>query len=105
MAPSSRMGAAGNRMVAMANKPRRRSGQISGGKGSGEKEEKNRGAGGNNDGGFEGRHPLLRTAEVLAKTRITHQVLYRYITLGLIEPAQTTSSGLRLFKPNVVQLI
>lgn len=48
---------------------------------------------------------LLRTADVLTKTEITHQVLYRYITLGLIEPATTTASGLRFFHPNVVELI
>lgn len=48
---------------------------------------------------------LLRTAEVLEKTRITHQVLYRYITLGLIEPARTTETGVRLFHPDVVHLI
>ena len=48
---------------------------------------------------------LLRTAEVLSRAQITHQVLYRYITLGLIEPAQTTPSGLRLFHPKVVALI
>lgn len=89
----------------MAKKPRKRSGQISGAKGSGEKEGQSRSAGRQNGRGFESRRALLRTAEVLAKTRITHQVLYRYITLGLIEPAQTTASGLRLFQPNVVQLI
>ena len=38
-------------------------------------------------------------------TGITHQVLYRYVTLGLIEPATTTASGQRLFHPNVVGLI
>ena len=51
------------------------------------------------------RRSLLRTAEVLVKSEITHQVLYRYITLGLIEPARTTETGLRLFHPNVVDLI
>ena len=48
---------------------------------------------------------LLRTAEVLKRTGITHQILYRYITLGLIEPAKSTDTGLRLFRPNVVRLI
>jgi len=42
---------------------------------------------------------------VIARTGITHQVLYRYITLGLIEPARTTDSGLRYFGSNVVPLI
>jgi DNA-binding transcriptional MerR regulator len=51
-------------------------------------------------------HPeLLRTADVLEKTGITHQVLYRYITLGLIEPALTTETGLRYFHPRVILLI
>jgi len=48
---------------------------------------------------------LLRTAEVLERAEITHQVLYRYITLGLIEPASTTEKGLRFFHPNVIPLI
>jgi len=48
---------------------------------------------------------LLRTAEVLERTGISHQVLYRYITLGLIEPARTTAGGQRLFHPNVIPLI
>ena len=42
---------------------------------------------------------------MIARTGITHQVLYRYITLGLIEPARTTDSRLRFFRPNVVPLI
>lgn len=48
---------------------------------------------------------LLRTAEVLERTGITHQVLYRYVTLGLIEPAPQMQGGLRLFHPTVVPLI
>ncbi len=48
---------------------------------------------------------LLRTHDVLERTGISHQVLYRYVTLGLIEPATTTEKGLRYFHPNVVQLI
>ena len=48
---------------------------------------------------------LIKTAEVLRKTGITHQILYRYITLGLIEPAETTDTGQRFFQPNVVGLI
>ena len=48
---------------------------------------------------------LLRTAEVLERTGITHQILYRYITLGLIEPALVKESGFRLFHPDVVPLI
>lgn len=48
---------------------------------------------------------LLKTAEVLRRTGITHQILYRYITLGLIEPAETTGTGQRFFRPNVVDFI
>lgn len=48
---------------------------------------------------------LLRTAEVLRLAGITHQVLYRYVTLGLIEPAATAARGQRLFRPEVVDLI
>ena len=42
---------------------------------------------------------LLRTAEVLERTGITHQVLYRYMTLGLIDAAKTTETGVRLSIP------
>jgi DNA-binding transcriptional MerR regulator len=48
---------------------------------------------------------LLKTREVLEATRITHQTLYRYVTLGLIEESDTTAGGQRLFHPNVVELI
>ncbi len=48
---------------------------------------------------------LLRPAEVLQRAEITHQVLYRYVTLGLIEPAATTPTGQRLFHPDVIELI
>ena len=42
---------------------------------------------------------------MLRRTGITHQILYRYITLGLIEPAVVTETGSRLFKPAVVEFI
>ncbi|MGQ9592065.1 MAG: MerR family transcriptional regulator [Planctomycetota bacterium] len=48
---------------------------------------------------------LLRTAEVLRLAGITHQVLYRYVTLGLIEPAAIAARGQRYFRPEVVDLI
>ncbi len=48
---------------------------------------------------------LLRTKDVLEQTGITHQVLYRYVTLGLIEEAGTTEGGQRLFHPRVISLI
>lgn len=48
---------------------------------------------------------LLRTAEILERTGITHQTLYRYITLGLIEPAATSDTGVRYFNPRAIPLI
>lgn len=48
---------------------------------------------------------LLKTRDVLEATGISHQVLYRYVTLGLIEPAVVTDSGQRFFHPCVVPLI
>ena len=48
---------------------------------------------------------LLRTSDVLEQTGITHQILYRYVTMGLIEPAVTTETGVRLFRPEAVSLI
>ncbi|MBI4605937.1 MAG: MerR family transcriptional regulator [Planctomycetes bacterium] len=48
---------------------------------------------------------LLRTSDVLEQTGITHQVLYRYVTLGLIEPAKTTQTGQRYFHPRVLIVI
>lgn len=48
---------------------------------------------------------LLRPGEVREQTGISHQVLYRYVTLGLVEPAGTTASGQRLYHPSVVPLI
>jgi hypothetical protein len=48
---------------------------------------------------------LLKTSEILKRTGITHQVLYRYVTVGLIEPALETETGQRFFKPSVVPLI
>ncbi|MEM7231969.1 MAG: MerR family transcriptional regulator [Planctomycetota bacterium] len=48
---------------------------------------------------------LLRTKDVLEATGITHQMLYRYVTLGLVEESGSTSGGLRLFHPRVIPLI
>ena len=48
---------------------------------------------------------LLRTREVLAATDISHQMLYRYVTLGLIEESETTEGGQRLFQPAVIGII
>ena len=52
-----------------------------------------------------GAERLLKTREVLERTGITHQVLYRYITLGLIEGADETRGGQRRFHPRVIALI
>jgi len=48
---------------------------------------------------------LLRTSELLRATGISRQVLYRYLTLGLIPEAGTGPSGQRLFHPRAVRLI
>jgi len=44
---------------------------------------------------------LYRTEEVLRATGISRQVLYRYITLGFITPAEVTETGRRLFDESV----
>ena len=48
---------------------------------------------------------LLKARDVLEATGISHQVLYRYVTLGLVEEAGSTQGGRRLFHPRVVPLI
>jgi DNA-binding transcriptional MerR regulator len=53
-----------------------------------------------------GQNPrLLKTKEVLEATGITHQVLYRYVTMGLIEELATQESGHRLFPPETVAAV
>ena len=47
----------------------------------------------------------LKTKEVLEKTGISRQSLYRYITAGLIEEEEITSTGRRLFSSEVVEKI
>lgn len=44
---------------------------------------------------------LYRTEEVLRAAGISRQVLYRYITLGFITPAEVTETGRRLFDESV----
>ncbi len=51
------------------------------------------------------KRPPLRTKDVLAATGITHQILYRYMTLGLIREAKVTSTGQRLFSPETIAAI
>jgi len=47
----------------------------------------------------------LRAGDVLSQAGISHQVLYRYVTQGLIEEAEQTEGGQRLYHPRVVHLI
>lgn len=47
----------------------------------------------------------LKTREVLEATGISHQVLYRYVTMGLIEEQATHPSGHRVFSPETVGAI
>ena len=44
---------------------------------------------------------LVRTREILERTGISRQVLYRYMQLDLIVPASTTASGRNHFSPKV----
>ncbi len=44
---------------------------------------------------------LYRTEEVLRATGVSRQVLYRYISLGFITPAEVTETGRRLFDESV----
>ena len=48
---------------------------------------------------------FLKTKDVLRATGITHQILYRYVTLGLIQERQTKEGGHRLFAPETVGVI
>ena len=43
--------------------------------------------------------------DVLKQAGISHQVLYRYVTQGLIREAGQTKGGQRLYHPRVVHLI
>jgi len=51
------------------------------------------------------RGEFLKTREILQETGITHQILYRYITLGLIAEEESTKTGQRLFSPYTVGAI
>ena len=44
---------------------------------------------------------LVRTKEILERTGISRQVLYRYMQLDLIVPASTSASGRNHFSPKV----
>ena len=47
----------------------------------------------------------LKTGDVLEATGITHQILYRYITLGLIPEEKVTETGQRFFSGRTVAAI
>ena len=47
----------------------------------------------------------IRAGDVLKRVGISHQVLYRYVTQGLIQEAGKTEGGQRLYHPRVVYLI
>ena len=47
----------------------------------------------------------IRAGDVLKRAGISHQVLYRYVTQGLIQEAGQTKGGQRLYHPRVVYLI
>ena len=47
----------------------------------------------------------LKTKDILRETGITHQVLYRYVTMGLIQEAETGQGGHRMFTPETVGAI
>ena len=48
---------------------------------------------------------LLKTGEVLERAGISRQVLYRYMQLELIQPAETTKTGRNRFRPSVFKQI
>ena len=48
---------------------------------------------------------LVRTREVLERTGISRQVLYRYMQLDLIVPARSTPSGRNFFSPKVFTIL
>jgi DNA-binding transcriptional MerR regulator len=47
----------------------------------------------------------LKTKEVLDQTGISRQMLYRYITAGLIREEEVTGSGRRVFADDVIKKI
>lgn len=48
---------------------------------------------------------LLKTGEVLDRAQISRQVLYRYMQLELILPAETTDTGRNLFRESIFRQI
>ena len=48
---------------------------------------------------------LYKTGEVLAQSGISRQMLYRYIQMDLVVPAETTDTGRNLFSDSVFKQI
>ena len=48
---------------------------------------------------------LFKTAEVLRRSEISRQVLYRYIQMELVTPVETTDTGRQLFSERVFKQI
>ncbi|MBI4583036.1 MAG: MerR family transcriptional regulator [Planctomycetes bacterium] len=48
---------------------------------------------------------FLKTKEVLQGTGITHQILYRYTTMGLVREIKIRESGHRLYPPQTIAVI
>lgn len=48
---------------------------------------------------------LNKTGEVLKRAGISREVFYRYLTMGLIKPARTSSGGHNLFSDAVFRHI
>ena len=47
----------------------------------------------------------IATREVLERAGISRQVLYRYMQLELVVPAETTSTGRNYFSPKVFRVL
>ena len=56
-------------------------------------------------GGDEPEESLLKTGEVLKGAGVSRQVLYRYMQMELIEPAQVTDTGRHFFRESVYKQI
>ena len=48
---------------------------------------------------------FLRTRDLLRETGITHQILYRYVTMGLVREEAQGDGGHRVFPPETVGVI
>jgi DNA-binding transcriptional MerR regulator len=44
----------------------------------------------------------LKVGELARRTGLTRQAVHQYVLLGLLEPAQMTKGGQRLFEPSAV---